>query len=118
MELLEKLIEGAQRIDPSFGFTLLVWVLVIWGLWFFTTKWWVWYTGVYMPAKMKSHQDALDANLNVEKEQTQLMATLRDTVVELKVIAGQQLILSQKHDGDAQRRFDQLLTMIPKNEAA
>ncbi|MCC7206580.1 MAG: hypothetical protein IT323_04700 [Anaerolineae bacterium] len=86
------------RLDPAqVSFSVLAAIGI--GL-FIWRKVWPWLTDEYWPSRMR-RQDALDkARGETEKERNAVLVMMRDTLVELKVIAAQQMLMLQQQRAD------------------
>ncbi len=76
-------------------------VLVALGIGLFIwRKVWPWFVDVYWVNRAK-RLEVMEAEwADTERERTGVFAMMRDTLVELKVIAAQQMLLMQQHDSE------------------
>jgi len=97
-------------IKPTeIGAAVLLWAMVI-GIGLFVTRQvWPWFTKEYFPARVKRAITEAESSNALEKERVNVLTTMRDALIELKVIAGQQLLLMQTHDTDARKTDATLL---------
>jgi hypothetical protein len=95
------------RLDPAqVSFSVLAAIGI--GL-FIWRKVWPWLTDEYWPSRVR-RQNALDqAHSETEKERNAVLVMMRDTLVELKVIAAQQMIMLQQQRADMEGVANTLL---------
>ncbi len=97
-------------VTPTeFGASLLLWSGLVAGCLFLWKKVWPWFTDVYFPARQKERQTDKENEAASERERNGMLGAIRDALIELKVVAGQQLLLMQKHDVDAVARTNLLI---------
>jgi hypothetical protein len=76
-------------------------VLVALGIGLFIwRKVWPWFVDDYWVNRTKRLEVIEAARADTERERTGVFAMMRDTLVELKVIAAQQVVLMQQHDNE------------------
>jgi hypothetical protein len=79
------------RWDPTnFSFTALVFVVLVATILFLWLKWWPWYTKEAWPAKQRADQIRMEHEARQEETRLTVMAGIRDTLIELKILVGQQ----------------------------
>lgn len=91
------------------SFSALVWVLVLGTGLFVWKKLWPWLVSDYWPNRLKRLQAHDDSRAGMELERNNLLAMMRDALIELKVIAGQQLMLMQRHDTESRNLANALI---------
>lgn len=91
--------ELLSRIDPNQAPVIAIVFLFIIGNGFFIWRGlWPWFTKDYWPRKFERDTKLELAKIDLEKEQNDLIRTVRDAMLEIKVYSGQQLILIQQSD--------------------
>ncbi len=114
------------KIDPnSLSLTALIYVLVIFGLVFLWKRVWPHYTTVVVPmqqkiremertAKIDNEKRRLDADIEKDKHQTAVMESVRDALLELKIVsAGISQMLNKQQDS-LTANFNEMLTRLEK----
>lgn len=107
------------RLDPAqVSFSVLAAISI--GL-FVWRKVWPWLTDEYWPSRVR-RQDGLDkAYAETEKERNAVLVMMRDTLVELKVIAAQQMLMLQQQrvdmEGVAKTLLDQQRAILSAVES-
>ena len=88
-----------EKIDFSTaGLNLLVWVMFLGAGLFIWRKFWPWFTAEYFPNRIKRESERLAAHTAAETQRNGLLVSIRDALIELRVLSGQQLLLLQKQD--------------------
>ncbi len=77
--------------DPTnFSFTALVFVVLVSSILFLWLRWWPWFTKEAWPARQQAEQHRLEIITRQEEAQLAVIAGIRDTLIELKILVGQQ----------------------------
>ncbi len=80
--------------DPTdFSFTVFVFIMLVAGLLFVWRCWWPWYSARANRAqaeRLELDRKRTEAELLGQSRQTEIMTAIRDALVELKVLVGQQ----------------------------
>lgn len=105
---MEQLTTWVGRINPNdvpATFVLLLFLLGIWRV--FTKYIWPFFVGQYWPARIKRQENQFQSEARLEEERNELIATMRDAVLEMKslnkqlvhsvevLLTGQQAIMSK-----------------------
>ena len=78
------------KFDPAnFSFSVLVFIILVSSICFIFTRFWPWYTKEYFPARQKAELQRLDVEARQEQTRLDVMAAIRDALVELKVLVSQ-----------------------------
>lgn len=86
------------QINPTeAGFASLVWILVLGAGLFIWRQWWPWYTKEYYPAKMALDRTRIEAELKAEDDRQKVMISIRDVMVELRVVCSETLKQTNQH---------------------
>ena len=78
------------RFDPAnLSVTVLVFIVLVTAILFVWTKFWPWYITQAWPARQKMDQTRLEIEAHQEQSRLEVMTGIRDTLIELKVLVGQ-----------------------------
>lgn len=107
------------RLDPAhLSFSVLVAIAI--GL-FIWRKVWPWLVDEYWPSRVKRQAVIDAAQADTERERTAVLAMMRDTLIELKVIAAQQMVMLQQQraemNGIAKSLLDQGRDILDRVES-
>jgi hypothetical protein len=79
------------KTDPNnFSFAALVFVVLVSAILFLWLRWWPWYTKEAWPARQRTEQIRLEHETRQEETRLTVMAGIRDTLIELKILVSQQ----------------------------
>lgn len=117
--------EAISKIDFSTaGLSLLVWVMVLGAGAFIWKRLWPWFEKDYFPARVRREQEKLAAHTAAENQRNGLLVSIRDAMIELRVISGQQLLLLQNQDKKLDdlslktaREYNELMTRLSREPA-
>jgi hypothetical protein len=98
------------KFDPAnLSVTVLVFFVLATGILFLWTRFWPWWTGEAWPARQRAEQMRLEIETKQEQNRQELMAGIRDALVELRVLVRQN---REATDAIAER-----LSMLPVSRA-
>lgn len=104
----------------SLGLNVLVWVLVLGAGWFVNKKVWPWFTTDFFPSRIKRDTMRFEAQTAAEKQRSEVLINIRDSLVALNTIAQQQMLTLREHGhqlntllGRAERSADAVLPVQP-----
>ena len=101
------------KLDPNQApFVALVWIIIFFAMTFFWKQLWPWLTTVYFPAKQHQAEAQQQREQRMDQEQTQLLNSLNAAIVELKVVAAQQMLLLQQHSMESRAQNDTVLDHV------
>jgi hypothetical protein len=87
------------QLNPATAsISTLVFMLFTFGFLFIWKLGWPWFTKDYWPQRAKLKETLALAKIQIEKDETSIQGTMRDALIELKVIAAQNLLSLQQHE--------------------
>lgn len=114
-----------SKFDPNQApITALVMLIFVCAILFVWKKVWPWFVEDYWPKHIALIQDKQRAHLEMEKERTNIWASIRDAMVELRVMNAQTLLVMQQQGVDLktlvgqQANMPTLLDLVRTNTVA